>query len=227
MSFSIKRQAADLSSGTLEAAMSKALALKEWAVVCKALEKGRQTILLRKGGIMEYRQGFEVKHDDFFLYPTFEHQSKEYLQNDYLDELDNIPINRPVDNRNTITAYAKAVEVRETNDERVLQQLRKFHIWNDHYVSIRLNYNPKRPMSVILLRVYKMSKPLEIENRPEFAGCKSWIPIPLPNSECEPSSTDKIQHIPGRLNSVIGPIQPVLDDSDFSEIVTNIRQVLD
>jgi hypothetical protein len=220
MSFSIKRQAADLSSGTLEAATSKALALKEWAVVCKALEKGRQTILLRKGGIMEYRQGFEVKHNDFFLYPTFEHQSKEYLQNDYLDELDNIPVNRPVNNRSTITAYAKAVEVRETNDERVLQQLRKFHIWNDHYVSIRLNYNPKRPMSVILLRVYKMSKPLEIENRPEFAGCKSWIPIPLSNS-------DKIQHIPGRLNSVIGPIQPVLDDSDFSEIVTNIRQVLD
>jgi hypothetical protein len=33
-------------------------ALKEWAVVCKALEEGRQILLLRKGGIMEYKQGF-------------------------------------------------------------------------------------------------------------------------------------------------------------------------
>ena len=41
-------------------------ALKEWAVVCKALEEGRQILLLRKGGIMEYRQGFEVKHDEIF-----------------------------------------------------------------------------------------------------------------------------------------------------------------
>ena len=177
---------------------------------------------------MEYREGFEVKHNDFYLYPTFEHQSKEYLQNDYLDELGTILINRPVSNRNTITAYAKAVEVRETNDERILHQLRKFHIWNDHYVSIRLNYNPKRPMSVILLRVYKMNKPLEIENRPEFAGCKSWIPIPLSNSECEPSSDlDNMQHSPSQLNSVIGHIQPVLDDSEFNQIVANIRGVLD
>ena len=40
-------------------------ALKEWAIVCKALEEGRQVLLLRKGGIMEYRQGFEVKHEQF------------------------------------------------------------------------------------------------------------------------------------------------------------------
>ena len=177
---------------------------------------------------MEYRQGFEVKHNDFFLYPTFEHQSKEYLQSDYLNEFDTMLKNKPVSDWNTIRTYAKAVEVRETNNERLLQQLRKFHIWNDHYVNLRLNYNPKRPMSVILLRVYKMSKPLEIEDRPEFAGCKSWIPIPLSNSACEPSpDRDNMQHTPNRLDSGIGQIQPVLADLEFSEIVANIRKVFD
>ena len=29
------------------------VALKEWATVCHALETGRQTVLLRKGGIYE------------------------------------------------------------------------------------------------------------------------------------------------------------------------------
>ena len=42
-------------------------ALKEWAVVCRALEEGRQIVLLRKGGILEYREGFEVKHDKFLI----------------------------------------------------------------------------------------------------------------------------------------------------------------
>ena len=28
-------------------------AFKEWAITCKALEEGRQVVLLRKGGIME------------------------------------------------------------------------------------------------------------------------------------------------------------------------------
>ena len=51
-------------------------ALKEWAVVCRALEEGRQTVLLRKGGILEFREGFEVKHDRFMLFPTYEHQSR-------------------------------------------------------------------------------------------------------------------------------------------------------
>ena len=41
------------------------IALKEWAIVCKALEDGKQMLLLRKGGIMEYRKGFEVKHNEF------------------------------------------------------------------------------------------------------------------------------------------------------------------
>lgn len=45
-------------------------ALKEWAIVCKALEEGRQVLLLRKGGIMEYKQGFEIKHNKFLLFPT-------------------------------------------------------------------------------------------------------------------------------------------------------------
>jgi hypothetical protein len=42
-------------------------ALKEWAVVCRALEEGRQVMLLRKGGILEYRQGFEVRHEKFLI----------------------------------------------------------------------------------------------------------------------------------------------------------------
>ena len=35
--------------------------LKEWATVVKALEQGKQTVILRKGGILETASGFNVE----------------------------------------------------------------------------------------------------------------------------------------------------------------------
>src|SRR6188472_2307864 len=66
------------------------IALKEWAIICKALEEGKQILLLRKGGIMEYRKGFEVKHNEFLLYPTFEHQSIESIKAEYKEKIKEI-----------------------------------------------------------------------------------------------------------------------------------------
>jgi hypothetical protein len=228
MSF-FNQEAIDLFSRTFNSAGGTIPALKEWAVVCKALETGRQTILFRKGGIMEYRQGFEVKHHNFFLYPTFEHQSRDHLQQDYLDELDIVLRNAPMNNRNTITTFAKAVEVRETTDEVKLRRLRRYHIWNDNYVNIRLKYNSKRAMSVIILRVYRMSQPLEIEARSEFAGCKSWIPIPIRYLKGELSiEQEKLQHNRTvQLDSLIEHSEPVLGNSEFSDIVAYIQEVMD
>ncbi len=52
-----------------------AMALKEWAAVCQALAVGRQTILLRKGGIAEGPGGFRAEHDAFWLLPTYFHEA--------------------------------------------------------------------------------------------------------------------------------------------------------
>ena len=45
-------------------------AFKEWAVVCAALATGQQSLILRKGGIHEGRDGFRVEHREFWLFPT-------------------------------------------------------------------------------------------------------------------------------------------------------------
>ncbi len=41
-------------------------ALKEWATVVKALESGNQTVLLRKGGILETSSGFKLESKSFY-----------------------------------------------------------------------------------------------------------------------------------------------------------------
>src|SRR5438046_2307968 len=47
---------------------------KEWSLVCDALGRGRQSVILRKGGIAEGRGGFSFRHRGFFLFPTFFHE---------------------------------------------------------------------------------------------------------------------------------------------------------
>ena len=58
-------------------------ALKEWAVVCRALEQGRQSVLLRKGGIVEETRDFALVEHRFLLFPTYEHQDENSVQEPY------------------------------------------------------------------------------------------------------------------------------------------------
>ncbi len=179
-------------------------ALKEWAIVCKALEQGRQVVLLRKGGILEYRQGFEVRHEKFLMFPTYEHQSKDHLQLDYANEIENVLTDNPPDGTNRLTSYAEVIDVKETSDRFLLQKLARFHIWNENYVNARMDYNPKKPMSVILLRVFKLDTPIHINMKEEWAGCKSWIPLDMD----------------------VAGAQPAIDDVQFQGVSAKVREVL-
>lgn len=178
-------------------------ALKEWAVVCKALEEGRQVVLLRKGGILEYKQGFEVKHEKFLMFPTFEHQSKDHLQADYAGKLDEVLKEQPAAGTNVMTSYAEVVDIKEITDRAAFRPLEKYHVWNESYVNARMDYNPKKPMSVILLRVFKLDKPVSVDTKAEWAGCKSWIPVDI---------------------DVAGA--PVLDNLQFNKIASEVKGVL-
>ena len=56
------------------------IAFKEWDIVCKALEEGSQSLILRKGGIHEGREGFSFAHDEFVLFPTRFHAQGDYVK---------------------------------------------------------------------------------------------------------------------------------------------------
>jgi hypothetical protein len=186
-------------------------ALKEWAVVCKGLEEGRQTILLRKGGIMERKHGFELKHNDFFIFPTYEHQSKEFLQQDYVNKLDPVLDRNPSKRlNNIISLYAKVIVVKETFDSDLVHKLRDFHIWNERYINTRMDYNPGKPISIILLRIHKLCKDIQVNLSPEQAGCRSWIDIHSLNMEY--------------LQENIG--KPILDNDTFEKTYSDLMEVL-
>ena len=66
-------------------------ALKEWAVAIRAIDRGQQIVLLRKGGIRE--KEFKVEHENLFLYPTYEHQEEDLLKPEYLQGLETRQLN--------------------------------------------------------------------------------------------------------------------------------------
>lgn len=196
------------------------LALKEWSIICKALEEGKQTILLRKGGILEYKKGFEISQKLFLLYPTLEHQAAEYLQSNYLQEYELLLKRNSSeiveDKENTIRIIARIEAMQEFHDHELLSKLEKYHIWNEKYVNMRMNYNPKKPMNALLLRIYKLSQPISLDVNPEWAGCKSWIDIEFP-------SKHGIQY--GNINELLNQSVPVIKDKDFQKINDNFKEI--
>ena len=196
------------------------LALKEWAIVCRALEEGKQSILLRKGGILEYRKGFEISQKIFLLYPTFEHQTKEYLQSNYLENFELLVkgngLNIVQDKLNTLRILARIETMHEFRDETILSKLEKYHIWNERYVNLRMEYNPKKPMNALFLRVYKLPKPISISVNPQWAGCKSWIDIDL---------AEKNGNSYSNIYELLNECEPVIKEDDFRKIYDNFMEI--
>ncbi len=156
-------------------------ALKEWATVVKALENGNQTVLLRKGGILETASGFRVEATKFALFPTYEHQDNAFLKSQYYGYLADARESQPRGGYNRITSVAEMVEERDISSMEKIEQLSQFHIWSDSYIVERMNWMPSKPMKAIFLKVYKI-KPTEIPVLPDYHGCKSWIELNV-NSE--------------------------------------------
>lgn len=196
------------------------LALKEWSIICKALEEGKQTILLRKGGILEYKKGFEISQKLFLLYPTLEHQAAEYLQSNYLQEYELLLKRNSSeiveDKENTIRIIARIEAMQEFHDHKLLSKLEKYHIWNEKYVNMRMNYNPKKPMNALLLRIYKLSQPISLDVNPEWAGCKSWIDIEFPS---------KHGNQYGNINGLLNQSVPVIKDKDFQKMHDSFMEI--
>jgi len=151
-------------------------ALKEWATIVTALENGEQTVILRKGGILETASGFKIEARKFFLFPTFEHQEEKNLKPQFRNYLDIVKQNHPQNEHNKITSYAEVVDEVDIKSKEKINALSQFHIWSDSYIDERVNWMSEKPIKAVFLKVYKISE-MKIPIKSEYHGCKSWINI--------------------------------------------------
>lgn len=154
------------------------MALKEWAVAVRALEQGNQILILRKGGIREETRHFQVESGSFYLYPTYEHQRKELLKEEYRPDLDRTLEDwAPNQQTVSITSYAKLEREILLENEVEVSRLYGYHIWTERFAEEKLKWKPKQPLHALLLRIYKLDEPLNIPIEDAYLGCKSWIQL--------------------------------------------------
>lgn len=152
------------------------VALKEWAVVIEALAQGRQRFLLRKGGIAEGRGGFEVRHREFLLYPTWEHQQIESVRPEFHELFKQTRPKQPGIVR--FRYLARVTDVLEAPPSiEGMQPLAGDHIWTPAYLEMRYSYRPERPLFVLFLRLYRLEAEGEMPEIRRYAGCRSWVTL--------------------------------------------------
>ena len=150
--------------------------LKEWATAIKALEHGKQTVLLRKGGILETASGFKIESKKFLLFPTWEHQEIKHVKPEYHNLLNQTLDNKPKEGYNTITSIAEVLDHKDISSNKIIDDLSPFHVWSDEYIKERINWMPEKPLKAIFLKVHTFPQ-IEIPLQSDFEGCKSWIEL--------------------------------------------------
>ncbi len=167
-------------------------ALKEWAIVCQALADGRQSLLIRKGGILEIKRGFQVEHRDFWLFPTYVHQNVEQLIPEVHAEFSAAQAVRRSEGVVQLELYATVADVVQVTDLDRLRGLEGLHILSRECVASRFNYRNRPGVHVLVLRVYRRLAPLQTQNTSKYDGCVSWVDLeqPLETARCLPVLSD-------------------------------------
>jgi hypothetical protein len=151
-------------------------ALKEWAVICRALAEGRQALLLRKGGIAEKDGEFKVEQRRFWLYPTFVHQQKDGIVPEAVPLLEQAEADRPPPGIVRLTHFAEATAIYHIDDLAGTLKLAGLHCWSRQTVQARFEY--RRPgLFVLAVRVHRAAQVFELPETAAYAGCRSWVEL--------------------------------------------------
>jgi hypothetical protein len=205
------------------------IAFKEWAVTVRALAEGEQLLTLRKGGIREESRHFEIEHDRFFLYPTFDHQAGDLIRESHKPELARAleegvwaggePTPRqlvqaggvPQPERVRIRAWAEVAASYLITDRRCVDALSPYYVWTTDYAEKRLAWKRRHPLHVIVLRTYRIPRPVTVKVRDEYGGCRSWVDIhrDLPFEGTPVLSDDEFERAAAEIESIASDAVPV------------------
>ena len=186
---------------------STSVALKEWAVITRALDRGEQALILRKGGIREQKKQFVLERDEFLLYPTYEHQRQKLLKPQYHQELEDTLAAYQDNGRVEFSNLARVEEVLEIDEPEAVDALSPFYICTTDYAHYRLNWRPKQPLSVLLLRVFRLPRAKAIPLLDRYSGCTSWVDL------------EETVNTSGAA--------PVLDDTEFRARLDDIHRAIE
>ena len=156
------------------------IAFKEWSVIVQALLEGRQILILRKGGISENQGRFTIESREFFLFPTKVHQNPKDLLNVADQEVIAAAEGHIARDHVKISAFVEVAHYERVTDLKIIQGLRKHHVWSDQIIEQRFHWGNEDWLDLFVLKVFRLQAPIALKNDTKFAGCKSWIRLATP-----------------------------------------------
>jgi len=150
------------------------IGFKEWALVCAALGEGRQSIILRKGGMAEGRDGFAFQHREFFLFPTFFHEQLERVR------IPDAVLPTPLPNEIEIRYFAQVEEERLMTNWEAVRALEPRHVWEESLVRERFDYDSAPGVHVAFVRIFRLEPIWRFRDAKAYRGCRSWVQLPEP-----------------------------------------------
>ena len=150
------------------------IGFKEWSVVCEALGRGRQSVLVRKGGIAEGRDGFSFKHSEFFLFPTWFHEQPAKVR------ASDLAIPEEPAGIIEVRHWVKVEFARVITSWPVAELLQPLHILRSEVVRERFDYEEVPGIHVAFVRAYRVTPRWTFPNEKRFGGCRSWVDLPAP-----------------------------------------------
>ena len=167
----------------------ESVGFKEWALVCEALGRGEQSVLLRKGGIAEGRTGFQFQHAEFFLVPTFFHEQagktralSAKIPEERVGEIE-------------IRFLAKLEFATVVTEWETALALEPLHILTREVVRERFDYDEAPGIHVAFVRVFALEPVWIFADAPRYGGCRSWVELPpLPKETRLRAVADKAAH---------------------------------
>lgn len=155
----------------------RALALKEWAVVVRALLAGEQILDLRKGGIREEGRHFALKSTRVWLYPTVEHQERDLVRPAYRRWIDDSERDAPPDRAIRVEGWADVVGVAKLTEPEDLAKIDGKFVWTPEYAASRLSWKRRDALWVLALRAHRLAEPITVPFREAYGGCTSWVDL--------------------------------------------------
>jgi hypothetical protein len=200
-------------------------ALKEWLPVVEACAQGSNTILFRRGGILDARFDARIapktpqqQQPRHLFFPTSFHVSTDhqYLKRDWTSR-EHLEAVSSVDIRSDwpeIPCHAvfEVTGAWETTNPHIGEALDAFHVYGPAFIDKRLGGTKKGPLTVLEVKTYRLLDPIILPQEASLYGCFSWLELDMDQTRldacvpCVEDFTSRQEEVRRALSRVDGTV---------------------
>ena len=172
------------------------IAFKEWAVTVRALAEGEQLLTIRKGVAPTGRPTRSgsltsgssctprstTRPATWCASPTSRSCARALEEGVWSDGepplhsfVSGTPLQQP--DRVRIRAWAEVTDHFTIVDPRCVDALSPFYVWTPDYAERRLGWRGRQPLHVLLLRTYRIPRPVTVKVKDDYTGPNAWVQL--------------------------------------------------